>query len=1252
MPIHKSPTCCSPTANLSFPCLIVLMKLCILKTVPRVSRSLGVSPTRLVSFTMERSAALLNPISGSYKRFLDGLPPAIGGTDVQIGPRGLTISAKLASKDLTAGKSRAVAATWKLMPQNDTYANVEPIAPGVPLDSAFIVHSSSPCGRQLLTFRKDDKQRLILELWADNKLHHAIVVDSKLHGDPIAGDGWFSCAGNGGVAWSEDGLYVAYTAEAPPLESPPLFETKAGPAAPANSSSAGASSSAPAAPTATATATAGLTNLWSREGGGVPTGAAREVWGERYEKVRCPRIYTACTASGRVMPLPGIPADAGFTVGQAAWAPLPVTAAGPASAAGKGKGKQVFGRGPYLLAYTAWPHSGRRLGQVYCFNRPCFVAVAHVTDALAELTKPATATTPPAAAAAPSAGAAAPSSGTPVVAAPAPPAAAVQHAVVSVTATGGCVAGGWRPEIGSAVGEGLPCLLARSPRFVALAGGSVSGALSYGLAFLAAGRESLLTHGGASEVATATVAVERSGAGADSSSWRLSAAAAPPRIACLAFGAGFESRVAGSSPASGRLFVGSLPAQPIRRVSAATAAVAGAAGAAAGLAALPSLDIFVGGAVCGRAAPIHVKLAAPFAAAGAGAAGGSELTGTATVIEPAVGSAAAPSAGGASVASAASLLLLRPNPAAAVGEPASASSAASSSDAMPLLLVAASSPARPDALELWRHDSASSCWRAQTLLTGPADDDEDANEDEDAGAAAATAAASAVDASRFKLPSGLAWVNLSLEYTDRHGHGHGHGHGDASASAAGAGATLRQVQGTLLVPPSATAAAAAAGSTASAPSVATPLAVVPHGGPHSSFNAEWIAPYAWLATLGLDRGAGTTDAAASAAAAAAAAGSPSSLPLSLSLSPIASLLVNYAGSTGWDGAAIAALPGRAGSLDSDETHMLALAALALGGDAGAAGELRAMAGPGARLRVSTAARKPSTAAAAAAATSASAADADAGAEVEFVLGGVSASDSSDSGSELGLVGRLTRSHGLALRLKPCRLPSATSTSSSPAGAGDRGGRGDLAGLVIVGGSHGGFLAGHAVARFPGHYAAACLRNPVTNLASLLATSDIADWTLVEGCGVGAVWAAMAPEIRARRAAASAESAASAASAAAGAAGAGGASGGAGAGSTAEPVPEALPPASPASVASSSSLADAFASVPAAADFAAFAGALQAALRPSAPLLRTLLAASPIAAVDRVTAPCLTVLGLSDKRVPPSQGIEWHYALRSRGVASE
>ena len=57
-------------------------------------------------------------------------------------------------------------------------------------------------------------------------------------------------------------------------------------------------------------------------------------------------------------------------------------------------------------------------------------------------------------------------------------------------------------------------------------------------------------------------------------------------------------------------------------------------------------------------------------------------------------------------------------------------------------------------------------------------------------------------------------------------------------------------------------------------------------------------------------------------------------------------------------------------------------------------------------------------------------------------------------------------------------------------------------VAVVGGSHGGFLGAHLVARAPQLFKAAALRNPVTNLGAMVGSSDIPDWVACEGAAAG------------------------------------------------------------------------------------------------------------------------------------------------------
>ncbi|KAK1439527.1 hypothetical protein QVD17_05347 [Tagetes erecta] len=55
-------------------------------------------------------------------------------------------------------------------------------------------------------------------------------------------------------------------------------------------------------------------------------------------------------------------------------------------------------------------------------------------------------------------------------------------------------------------------------------------------------------------------------------------------------------------------------------------------------------------------------------------------------------------------------------------------------------------------------------------------------------------------------------------------------------------------------------------------------------------------------------------------------------------------------------------------------------------------------------------------------------------------------------------------------------------------------------IMVLGGSHGGFLTTHLIGQAPDKFVAAAARNPVCNLALMVSTSDIPDWCFVETFG--------------------------------------------------------------------------------------------------------------------------------------------------------
>ncbi|KAJ7569387.1 hypothetical protein O6H91_01G075800 [Diphasiastrum complanatum] len=192
----------------------------------------------------------------------------------------------------------------------------------------------SPSGTKLLIVRNSDtgakekSSSVKFEIWGQAQLLKEIWIPSSVHG-PLYTDGWFES-----VSWSKDEDLIAYIAEESAV-SLPTFGRQ------------------PSDDPKSKSASDNELGTWKGQGEWV------EDWGESYSGKRKPKILVANISSGVVQGVEGIPTD--LSPGQVIWAP-------PA------EGEKL-----QMLIFVGWTSyasnftTPRRLGMIYCYNRPCAI---------------------------------------------------------------------------------------------------------------------------------------------------------------------------------------------------------------------------------------------------------------------------------------------------------------------------------------------------------------------------------------------------------------------------------------------------------------------------------------------------------------------------------------------------------------------------------------------------------------------------------------------------------------------------------------------------------------------------------------------------------------------------------------------------------------------------------------------------------------------------------------------------------------
>ena len=194
-----------------------------------------------------------------------------------------------------------------------------------------------------------ESKRLVFEIWTNDghRLANRIILPSDKHGPVCTDFAWF-----GGISWSPDESTLVYTAEVNKPKTTSFFTTP---------------------PTKTDESTV--------IGGQYTLGVGKsEDWGEKYGSTALLALFCLNVETGKIGVIENAPGSS-------------MTKDTSSTEGGYVLGQPIFSPCGKAVVYTGWDAGAggempRRLGAIYCFQRPCKIYSSSVSELLGQLENP------------------------------------------------------------------------------------------------------------------------------------------------------------------------------------------------------------------------------------------------------------------------------------------------------------------------------------------------------------------------------------------------------------------------------------------------------------------------------------------------------------------------------------------------------------------------------------------------------------------------------------------------------------------------------------------------------------------------------------------------------------------------------------------------------------------------------------------------------------------------------------------------